>query len=378
MVSDQQQASNNDLSQSAYDSALAGVEDAKRALLQYQQECSSNPTGCGALRNAINTAACNEALNGVIGRDPGVTSEVMVEQSSSSFDEALQQAYTCVTMQLETEDYIGDLKANTSQLVPLFSTLPFDKVLIQWFSKQDFSTSESGAPLDVETVDGSGNGQPLYSQGLWPLNRPSLMRAQLIQFASSYSLSSFDTVSGSQTNSASVFLYPTSVPPGGEVSLVGTDFRKTTTPGDEGPDKKLAGSTPTPISCLDDLNSGGYACSAILEIPEAVGATGMGDRTAFLRIMPFYNAAHFRITMWNGPVDLGSARIDPPKFKDVQPIIDSTGRANDLFRRVESRVNLVDTSFTYPEATIDVTGDFCKDFSVTDTAYVPSTIGCNP
>jgi len=88
-----------------------------------------------------------------------------------------------------------------------------------------------------------------------------------------------------------------------------------------------------------------------------------------------YNKSHFQVVLTNGGApDTGGTNII--KFKDVQPEVDSTGRANDIFRRVQSRENLYDTSFPYPDATIDITGNFCKDFGVTDSQYIAGS--CTP
>lgn len=373
MVGDQQQATNNDLSQSAYDSAQAGVEDAKRALLKYRADCFSSPSTCADAADAISEPVCNVALMGISGTGAtanGKPAEIMVQQSSG--DKALDQAYTCVTIILETDDYVGNLAANQSQLVPLISEDSFDRVRVEWFSKEDISSSGSTAAVNLDPVGASG--QPLYAQGQWPLNRPSLMRAQLIQFAKTFTLAGFDTVSGAQSNGASVFLYPTSQTGIAERTMTTDDQRKTSSTDNPNPKSPLT--TPAPVSCLASITSGGFACTTVLVLPQAIGMADDDDvRTAFLRLMPLYNATHFRVTLWNGPVNTASV---PVKFKDVQPEVDSTGRANDLFRRVQSRVDLFDTSFPYPDATIDLTGNFCKDFAVTDTQYIPAATPCIP
>jgi len=374
MVADQQQASDADLSQSAYDSASAGVEDAKRALLRYQQVCSNNtPAECSAESAKLSTNVCNAGLLDVInvadvdGGTPTNPGEVLVRQSAG--DTSLNQAYTCVTMQLKTDDYIGTLTANKTQLVPLIGETgkTFNTVTIKWFSREDVGNS-TGAVDNLNSV----TDQRLTAKGVWPANRPPVLRTQLIQFGDSFKLGDFDIVNtSSQANSVALFLYPSRA--GGASNsepFVGNDIRKNDA-GDE-PDRDTPDNSALAVKCESSVSSGGYACSMALQLPDPIGGRpASGNPTAFLRVTPFYNATEFQVMLSDGV--LNSTASNLVKFQDVQPIIDATGRANDLFRRVEVRVDLFDTSFPYPDATIDVTGNFCKDFSVTNTQYIPDT-----
>ena len=55
-------------------------------------------------------------------------------------------------------------------------------------------------------------------------------------------------------------------------------------------------------------------------------------------------------------------------FDGVQPAVDSTGRASNLFRRVEARLQIGD-DFAYPDNAIELLNSLCKDFSVTDSGH---------
>lgn len=345
MISDQQQASLSDLSQSAYDSSLAGVEDAKRALIYYQTSCNNDASTCGAQKAIIDSADCNMGLQKVVVVNPN--QEVPVAQSQSSNDAQLNQAYTCVKMQLDTPDYLGTVQANTSKLIPLKSTKPFSTVTIEWYMSTDLGTTGTAVSL----IPNSAASKPLYLQTNWPANRPSLMRAQLIQFGPTFTLDSFDAANSNLTNSNAntLFLYPTAAP-------VGTIPPITDTASFTSDVRQTSYGTPKPVKCVSDLNGGGYACTVTITLPEAVGQSD-NSRNAYLRVTPLYNASHFRVTLSDGAL-----------FEGVQPSIDSTGRANDQYRRVESRVDLIDTSFPFPEAAVDLTGNLCKDFVITNVA----------
>lgn len=365
MLNDQRQATTTDLSQSAYDSAMAGVEDAKRALIDYQHQCSSAsgvlPTDCElALKNIQDDSgqptACNNALKRVVG---DVTGEVVIKQTSG--DISLQQAYTCVKINLTTPDYLGTLDKDSNKLVPLVGTGAFNKVKIEWFSVKDLPSGVVATDLFKST----SLNPPLFTPDNWDswggstnLNTPSVIRAQLIQFSTSgFNLGSFD--SGKNVNTT--FLYP-----------VSSDSSVSSSPALPDSVRMYPTRYPVPIKCASDLSNDGYACSATLNLSDPDGGN-KDNRVAYLNIMSLYKKANFRIVMYS------DSTIVP--FDGVEPEIDSTGRANDLFRRVVSRVQFTDANFPYPQAAVDITGNFCKNFSVTDSMddYVSSdTNGCSP
>lgn len=377
MIVEQQQSSDSDLSQSAYDSAQAGTEDAKRALLRYQQLCSSSPSSCSDARDKIASTTCNAGLtlSGIIDSSKDTTSnntanpgEVSVQQSLNGKDAALNQAYTCVLMQLETDDYVWPISSGQSQLVPLVGKASYDTVTIRWYDKKNLTSNDGSV-----TLPGVSATHPLVNQASWNTNTPSVLRAQLVQFGTSFTMSSFDSVNATgESNANTVYLYPTSGVGATSAAFTALDTRSAG-PGND-PNADVASLTPHPVNCKANISSGGYACSMSLTLPSPIGG---GDRTAFLRLTPFYNAANVQVVLSNGvPTSTGTNIV---KFKDVQPLIDSTGRANDVFRRVQSRVNLYNTDFPYPDATIDINGNFCKNFAVSDDPTTYSTSNtCTP
>lgn len=345
VINNQQQASTADLSQSAYDSAQAGVEDAKRALINLQAVCNgSNPAACTTALTHIQTTDCNKGLMDVVS-DATSGDEVKVQEGTDT--NTLDQAYTCVKINLLTNNYIGSLGVNESTLVPLTGVSSFDTVQIQWYSSSDLSTNKD-LSVDLQPIGST----PLLAQSSWVSNRPPIMRTQLMQFGSNgFKLADFDGPNAAGDSDANtLFLYPsgntgTANSLVGSTSFKGHDTRKTPT------------GTPLSIVCSGLLNVGGYACNEQITLPDAINA---GQRTAFLRLSSLYNKASYSVQLLSGGL--------PVQFNGVQPEIDSTGRAGGLFRRVVARTVLSDANFPYPSAAVDVTGSFCKNFVVTDNA----------
>ncbi|MEP6710097.1 MAG: hypothetical protein ABJA64_00045, partial [Candidatus Saccharibacteria bacterium] len=185
----------------------------------------------------------------------------------------------------------------------------------------------------------------------WPINRPAVLRSQLIQFGSSFMTSDFDTKldGASSPNALTKFLYP----------AVAGSTTASFLPND---------SSPSPVKC--NVNNSPYTCSITLDLPNPINGDST-NRTAFLRLSALYNLADYKVVLLND--------TNVVKFAGVQAKVDSTGRAGDLFRRVVARVNLqLNDGFPYPEASIDLNGNLCKTFQVTDNAADYNAGGCQP
>lgn len=355
MIRNQRQASDNDLSQSAYDSAVAGVEDGKRAILRYVN-CTNTPTSdCGSVVANMAAQTCTNIVGDLMGVNVDSDGEVKLQGSSNT----LNQAYTCVKIELNTPNYLGTLEKDGSKLIPLVGESAYDRIRIDWFMQKDLATGNSAK---IPTFSLSGQKLMLTNSNWTATNNniPSIMRAQLIQYDSDgVVLSSFDNNTATGSNANTLFLYPTGIV--SSILSFSSDTRR--------------GSLASPLKqiyCESDLDlavAPGYACSATIILPSPIDTPPIstGNRQAYLNLTSLYSKANYQVTL------LDSAG-NTVRFAGVQPEIDSTGRANDLFRRVKSRVEMTNNSNLVPEAAVDVEEKLCKDYIFYTNAAL--TNGC--
>lgn len=342
MLKDQQQASVSDLSQSAYDSALAGVEDAKRLLLMNEACYSASPPvaySCDAVKAALASGECNTVAT-ILG-DPNKT-ETIVQQDS--VDKRLDQAYTCVKIDVSTDDYKGIVDVNQSSLIPLRSATTFNKIRISWFTQDDID-----AVNPTVGFPGVGPTVQLPEVADWPANNPALLRTQFMYTGASFKLSDYDAA-----NASTLFLYP--VESGSKITSFAVDKRRD------------AANSPPELADCEATFSQQYACQVTIDLPTAIDSS-VANRSAMLRLSALYNGTHYKVELLN------DASVQ--QFDRVQPEVDSTGRANDMFRRVKSRIEFK-SDFIYPEAAVDIEGDLCKSFIVTNDNNDYSAAACTP
>ena len=373
VLSEASQTSNSDLSQSAYDSALAGVEDAKVALLKYHDCLSrggaSASTECqqivSSMEDGIRKNSC-DVVRDTLGRPSGDNSEeVLIQEtvgSTGNESSELEQAYTCVKISEELDDYRSTIGSENSRvrIVPLRtdSIDAVQSVRISWYS--DINNS-------ARSLHYMSSGTNLLSNDTYA---PPVLSVQFFQAADQFQLidayASED--SGDRTNFAAALLSPTTS--GGVSSISRSQFTHTN-------DKTIGSQQLYQVNCQGFNNGAEFACSVNIDLPYPVGGGSRNEGATFLRIgLPYgVPVTDFAVEMFNG-TNASSSQV---KFTGVQARVDSTGRANDLYRRIETRVELVDVYYPYPEFTIQLgSGDsdvMKKNFYITKNCWYADTSG---
>lgn len=334
MIMDQRQSSNNDLSQSAYDAALAGVEDAKRVVRAAQ---TGNIQAAGVLNGPIN---CNMvAASGVVG---GSTSGDTIIQAGTGAGKRFDQAYTCVKITMKSQDFIYKSIEDKSQLIPLRATSSFNKISIEWYRRDDESNLGGANAVNTEI---STTGE-LPARNSWYSNTPQLMRAQLINPGPTFNLSTLDTTGVTSFLRPNVLRSDVAGQDGTAVSSKTSDRPRATDGNEHNNGTNI-------VSCSKTFKfSGEYSCKAVIDVDEIAA----GSETAFLRLTSIYKGGSVKVSLQKTDGTIVN-------FDGVQPIVDSTGRASNLFRRVEARLQIGD-DFAYPDNAIELKNSLCKDFSV--------------
>lgn len=377
MMRDQDRATDNDLSRSALDSAQAGVEDAKRVLAKYN-DCTERNAGspeCVDLISTVRGGKCDTVAK-ILGGGQ-VEGDKIIRQSNN--DEQLQQAYSCVKITPDTEDVVKSIKDESDmKIIPLKGVSNYDVVEVTWSKKSegvsyDFSQSSKNRRLNSLNVRNKSNQVtaqlPTYEH--WDEKWGAVMRVHAISYnAGDVNLRDLDG------NARTVFLYPdnkvsrgssskviemetydlhTPHPFTGDASRLDVAFNK--------PATSVNGS-----SCDNRVANGEYMCKALLKLPS-------GKDTSYLTLAGIYargKSVDVRVRLLKND---GSV----VKFNNVQPKIDSTGRANNEFRRVEARVEATpsEDAVPVPRAAIASDGDLCKNYMITDNASDFSANGCS-
>ena len=390
IISEIERTTNDDLAQSAYDSALAGVEDAKLAVYAYQNCVGDESEECETIRELVEKEDwesqeehCSQVAN-ILGRGDG---EVAIQEMTGS--NSLEQYYTCVTISGITNDYKTTLTDSSPSRVikPSFDTDgketgvstsadDISQIRISWYSSAN-KNANSGNLSYKNFVNGSVVFSSVGGESdTTETPTPPIISVGLVQTASSFKMSDFDKTSGSATDRGLIYLVPTdgvataksdgssNFISAGENNLIDKSAFLSS-------NNKSKSNKPYTVACKEDND---YVCSATIELPDVVNGERSDDTFAIVVSLPYGRPdVDIKVEFLCGDDICGYNEIDEfgrgvegtetniAKLEWTQIEVDSTGRANDLYRRVETRLENDNSSLVSGMNVIEVFGDISKD-----------------
>ena len=394
IISEVTRTSNDDLSQSAYDSALAGVEDAKLVLHNYQQ-CKSaesnqtvtynpdtqyganSPLKCtelvdwiekGNIPASLGAEECDVlpyALSRSIERNSNDEKLGVLVQEGNDGENDMQQYYPCVKIATRTDDVIG--KLNSQNPEESFHIRFVDPEAIKKVKYVRLNWHVLGENADSDRVGTDYMEFDSYSDGVFRSEKPTpaVVSLAMVQTDGEFNFEELAASQGATTDRGTLYFVPTyredvasdksnksytgiyggSDNSGTPINLIDAQngFVKSNDKGlNQGSGSQNNRNLPFAVFC--GTGNASYICSANAEIPDPIGGSSNRNPETFVFSVALpYGEPETQFSLEFYDDDWKRLQLD-----GVQISVDSTGRANDLFRRIDTRLKPADAAYPYP------------------------------
>lgn len=399
-INEMSKSSEFSLSESSKHAAEAGIEDTKLAIAKcfsstadatmqnnckrmFEADADGNCiAGTEYLYQILNPSASlekdEEGKLKVISESGGV----LVNESGNNAG-STTQAYTCIMIDPYKDDYLGTLSAeNPIKIIPLQvhdtgsgeNNSKVRYVEISWYSNSNLAKQGT----NFNNIDGDSSGYPTFGN---ELSNPPVITASVYQ------------KNGVTINRGTLWLVPSDK----DLPSASGIYKKVTTEysgyyadngyeaqntqilaqaledsGDKNNPNTRVG---LPVRC-DTVESGKdanneYICKVRIEIPSWNPGNNRGDSLLVLSL-PYQNPlTDFKVQMLD-------YRENALLYDKVQISVDSTGRANDVYSRVEKRLEDTGTTVPIPEYAMTLSEDDSGDnaFALLKDFFVTSKDDC--
>lgn len=347
-VSELSQTNDSDLSQSAYDAALAGVEDAKVLVNQYYTfknlGTGYNPGTEEEIFSGDDCYVLNKRLYG-----NNEESEVPIQETSSGDGNSANQAYTCVLLKNKVADYKLTLDPSSRvQVVPLAvdnDVSGLAQVEFSWYTEDNGTELKNIHNDSLFYVAGQETTPPMVTLGLI-----SVGDTVTLSDVGDEDNSTDDFGDRDSTDFTTTALLPSEQDDGTKENIVGAWVSSAYL---EGAANATIENKAFRVKCEKPGQDRDYACIATLDVKSIVDEHSVAGK----------GNAYLVVSMPYGRVETSCRVVKKDEngnnipFKDTQISVDSTGRASDLYRRVEARISPAATDFPFPQFELDLSGE---------------------
>jgi hypothetical protein len=336
---DQRQTLDRQLNTQALYAAETGINDAIEIL--------SDVNNRNALGGANPYTGCNDFITAVSGLPPTINPIIDADSNVK---------YTCLLVDIEPKKLVyTNVSQYTAKVVPIQSGggVNIASIKIAW---QNTANSEGMCNRDAgASIDDRGANPPLIPYTDWEYGSPGTCPNGMLRI---------DMVCGAdpcvnsrnlltQTN-MTAFVFPRTTGGGGAL-----DYKPLTSPVPNNKVVRVNG------KCDRGLTPGIPMCSITIT-PRGIFANSVA--AYYLRIQSLYRNSNIEITAQN-------LAGDDLELHGVQAVIDSTGKAQDVLKRIQVRQPLFVSSSDVPTAAINVGSTLCKLLTVIPDETAPDICG---